>query len=120
MNRLIEIRSYKLKPGSGAEFHALVANRSVPLLAQSGMDVVAFGQSEHDPDAYYLIRAYESLDHLRSSQDAFYASSAWRQGPREAIVALIEEDANAVLWLSSEAVNAIRLSHANKSGRSVA
>jgi hypothetical protein len=119
MNRLVEIRSYKLKPGSGAEFHGIVANRSVPLLVQSGMDVVAFGQSEHDPDAYYLIRAYASLEQLRSSQDAFYASPAWRQGPREAIVALIEEDANAVLWLSSEAVDAIRRSHAIESGRNV-
>jgi hypothetical protein len=111
MDRLIEIRSYKLKPGSGAEFHSLVANKSVPLLVQWGVDVVAFGQSEHDADAYYLIRAYDGVEHLRSSQDAFYASPSWRQGPREAIVALIETDANAVLWLSAEAVDAIRLSH---------
>lgn len=120
MNRLIEIRSYKLKPGSGAEFHDLVAHQSVPLLAQSEMDVVAFGQSEHDADAYYLIRAFESLDHLRASQDAFYTSPAWRQGPREAIVSLIEEDSNAVLWLCVEAISAIRLSHAIKGGRGVA
>ena len=110
MNRLVEIRTYKLKPGSGAAFHALVANQSVPLLAQWGMEVIAFGQSEHDPDAYYLIRAYESMEHLRLSQEAFYASPAWRQGPREAIVSLIEADANAVLWLSPEAIAAIRLS----------
>jgi quinol monooxygenase YgiN len=110
MNRLVEIRTYKLKPGSGAAFHALVASQSVPLLAQWGMEVVAFGQSEHDPDGYYLIRAYESMEHLRSSQEAFYASPAWRQGPREAIVSLIEADANAVLWLSPEAIAAIRSS----------
>lgn len=65
----------------------------------------------HASDAYYLIRGYESMEHLQSSQDAFYASAAWRQGLREAIVALIEADANAVMWLSSEAVEAMRQSH---------
>lgn len=111
MKRLVEIRTYKLKPGSGPAFHVLVSTRSIPLLAEWGMEVVAFGQSVHDPDGYYLIRAYDDLEHLRSSQEAFYASPAWRQGPREAIVSLIEQDANAVLWLSPEAIDAVRLSH---------
>ena len=112
MKRVVEIRSYKLKRGSGDEFHALVRNHSVPLLRSAGMEVVAFGQSLDDPDAYYLIRSYESMEHLKSSQEAFYASTAWRQGPREAIVALIESDIDAVLSLTGEAVEALRESHA--------
>jgi hypothetical protein len=108
--RVIEIRSYQLQPGSGAVFHDLVRNRSLPLLEAAGTDVVAHGPSLHDPDAYFLIRAYDSIEHLRASQEAFYSSPAWRQGPREAIVALIERDVNAVLWLSAEAVEAMRRS----------
>jgi quinol monooxygenase YgiN len=108
MNRLIEIRSYKLKPGSGSRFHQLVANQSIPLLDELGMEVVAYGQSLHDPDSYYLIRAYNDLDHLNSSQEAFYSTDAWRKGPREAIIELIESDSNAVLWLSQEAIEEIR------------
>ena len=110
MRRLVEIRSYKLKPGSGARFHELVLRQSIPLLKAAKMEVVAFGPSLHDPDAYFLIRAYDSVEHLESSQQAFYASAPWRQGPREAIIAHIESDANSVLWLSSEAVEAIRTS----------
>lgn len=111
MTRLVEIRSYKLKPGSGARFHELVSNQSVPILREWGMDVVAFGQSLHDPDAYYLMRSYNDLDHLKSSQDAFYATAAWRMGPRGVIVELIESDSNTVLWLTDEVVNAIKASH---------
>ena len=107
MNRLIEIRSYKLKSGSGARFHVLVSKQSVPLLNEWGMEVVAYGQSLHDPDSYYLIRAYNNLDHLNSSQEAFYSTDAWRKGPREAIIELIESDFNAVLWLTPEAIEAI-------------
>jgi len=110
MNRLVEIRTYRLKPGSGARFHDLVSNQSVPLLRAWGMEVVAFGPSVHDPDAYFLLRAYDDLAHLQASQDAFYATEAWRQGPREAIIELIQSDADAVLWLSPHAIEAIRTS----------
>jgi len=108
MRRLVEIRSYKLKPGAGAKFHDLVTTQSMPLLRERNMEVVAFGPSLDDPDAYFLVRAYDSLDHLRSSQEAFYASDAWRKGPRQSIIELIESDWNVVLWLTSQAVAAIR------------
>lgn len=108
MQRIVEIRTYRLKPGSGAAFHALVSQQSVPLHAAAEMDVVAHGISLHEADAYYLIRSYESLEQLKTSQRDFYASTAWRQGPREAIIGLIESDANVVLPLSSEAIDALR------------
>jgi hypothetical protein len=110
MQRLVEIRSYKLKPGSGSKFHNLVVTQSMPLLREHGTEVVAFGQSLHDPDAYFLVRAYDSLDHLRSSQDAFYSSAAWKSGPRQSIIELIEADWDIVLWLTRVAVDAMRSS----------
>ena len=108
MQRLVEIRSYRLKPGSGPRFHDLVVNESLPLLQKCGMEVVAFGPSVHDADAYFLVRAYDSLDHRRSSQEAFYSSDAWRNGPRQSIVELIESDWDIVLWLTRAAIDAMR------------
>jgi quinol monooxygenase YgiN len=106
--RVVEIRSYRLKPKSVEAFHALVAEESVALQRAAGIDVVAYGRSLHDADAYFLIRAFDSMEHLQRSQDAFYASAAWRHGPREAIVALIESDANTVLLLSAQAIESMR------------
>jgi len=54
---VIEIRSYRLKPGTGAILHSLVAETSMPLMQAAGMIVVAYGQSLNDPDHYYLMRA---------------------------------------------------------------
>lgn len=108
MARLIEIRSYVLKPGTGAEFHRLVRDESVPLHAGWGIDVVAFGQSLHDPDAFYLIRAYEDPAHLESAQAGIYGSAAWRDGPRDAIVSLILSDTTAVMWLDAGAIDQLR------------
>lgn len=108
MKRLVEIRSYNLKPGSRGEFHRLVMEASLPLLKRWGVDVVAFGPSPHDEDSYYLIRTYESLAQRQTSQDAFYGSDDWRQGPREAIVSLIESDTSIVLEMDTHVVDTLR------------
>lgn len=108
MSRIVEIRSYNLRQGSGAAFHALVREKSLPLLREWKVDVVAIGPSMHDPDSYLLIRAYDSLEHRQRSQDEFYGSAAWREGPREAIMAFIESYTTVVLEMSDAAVGALR------------
>jgi hypothetical protein len=94
---IVEIRSYRLKPGSGAAFHRTVLEESLPMLERWGVEVVAFGPSLDDEDSYVLIRAYPSLEERQRSQDAFYGSDEWRNGPREAIVSCIESDISVVL-----------------------
>ena len=108
MKRLVEIRSYKLKAGATAAFQNAFVTAAVPLLRQWGTDVVAFGPSPHEADTYYLIRSYASLEDLQARQDAFYGSDAWRKGPRESIVSLIESCLNTVLWLSPASIDDLR------------
>ena len=101
MAGVVEIRTYKLLAGSGAEFHRLVVEDSLPMLERWGVRVLAHGPSLDDPDLYYLVRAYPSLDELQRSQDAFYGSDEWREGPREPIVSLIESSISVVLAAES-------------------
>ena len=108
MKRLVEVRSYNLKRGHREEFHRLVVEKSLPLLRKWAVDVVDFGPSPHDEDSYYLIRAYGSLAERLSSHEAFYASHEWRDGPRAAIIALIESDASIVLELDAATVDLLR------------
>ena len=110
MKRLVEIRSYRLQPGAGARLHELFVTRALPMLRAARMDVVAHGASLHDADAYFLVRAFDDLAHRQASQNAFYGSDAWRQGPREEILALIAVYTDTVLWLPAEAVEAMRRS----------
>lgn len=67
------------------------------MLKRWGVDVVAYGASLDDGDLYYLLRAYPSVEELQRSQDAFYGSDEWCEGPREEIVALIESSISVVL-----------------------
>ena len=108
MSRVIEIRTYQLLPETGERFHRLFAERSRPLLEKAGHDVVAFGRSLEDPDAWFLIRAYDDLEHRRASQDAFYGSAAWREGPREAMLSLIDRYQTVVVEADEAAIEALR------------
>ena len=78
------------------------------MLKRWNVDVVAYGPSPHDKDSYYLIRRYDSLAQREESENAFYGSDEWRQGPREAILALIENYTEIVLELDEVTVQGLR------------
>jgi hypothetical protein len=108
MNSFIEIRSYNLKPGTRDEFHRLFLEEALPMLRRWNVDVVAYGPSLHDENSYYLIRRYDSLAHRERSENSFYGSDEWRQGPREPILALIENYTELVLALDEPTVEGLR------------
>jgi hypothetical protein len=108
MNHFVEIRSYNLKPGRRAEFHRLFSQEAFPLLKRWNVDAVMYGPSLHDANSYYLMRRYDSLAHYDQSGNAFYDSEEWKQGPREAIIALIENYTEVVLELDEVAVQGLR------------
>ena len=108
MKHLVEFRSYILKPASRDKFHQIVTEQSMPMLKRWNMDVVAYGPSPHDENSYYLIRRFDSLAHHKQSEDAFYGSDEWKQGPREAIIACIESSTEFVLELDDVAVQELR------------
>ena len=97
MAGVLEIRTYKLLPGAGGEFHRTVVEEVMPLLERWGTNVVAFGPSLDGADLYFLLRRYESVADLQASQDEFYGSDEWRSGPREAIVSRIESSISVVI-----------------------
>ena len=109
MKKFVEIRSYNLKPGTRAEFHRVASAESIPMLKRWGVDVVAFGSSPHDGDTYYLIRAYQSLADRQASQDTFYGSAEWRDGPRAAMVAPIVSYTSIVIEMEPQVVDALRV-----------
>ena len=108
MIHFVEIRSYNLKPGSRDEFQRLFLNVALPLLERWNVDVVAYGPSLHDENSYYLMRRFDSLAHRDESENTFYGSAEWRQGPREAILALIENYTEIVLELDDRTVQGLR------------
>lgn len=108
MSHFVEVRSYTLKPGTRDEFHRLFLEQAYPMLKRWNVDVVAYGPSLHDENSYYLMRRFDSLAQREQSEDAFYGSDEWRQGPRESILALIETYTEFVLELDEATVQGLR------------
>ena len=108
MNHFIEVRTLNLKPGSREEFHRLYVEKALPLLKRWDFDVVAYGPSLHDENTYFVIRRYDSLAQREQMEDAYYASDDWRKGPREEMLALIENYTDIVFELAEVAVQGLR------------
>ena len=108
MQRLVEIRTYRLKPGTRNAFHQAMHSRDVPMLKARGMNVVAYGPSDHEEETYFLARAYADRAALEREQKAFYTSNEWITGPRQDLVARIDTYLNTLVWLSDEAVQSLR------------
>jgi len=108
MKHFVEIRSLNIKPGTREEFHGLYIEEALPLLKRWNFDVVAHSPSLHDENSYYVIRRFDSLAQREQMEDAYYASDDWRQGPREAVLALIENYMDIVLELDEVTVQGLR------------
>src|ERR1051325_154717 len=108
MNHLIEIRSILLKPGKRQEFHQLYMAEALPLLKRWNFDVVAHGPSLHDEDSYYVIRRYDSLAQREEMEDTYYGSDDWRPGPRERMLALMENYTDIVFELDVATLQGLR------------
>lgn len=106
--RLVEIRSYRLRPGTWTEFERRFRDEALPLLEASGIDVVGFGRSPDDPNAAFLIRAFADLAEREAQESAFYGDDAWRGGPRAAILACIDTYTDTVLTLDVATVDGMR------------
>ncbi len=113
MSLLIEIRTYRLKSSSHDVFHEAMCDRAVPFIRSKGMDVVAFGASDHEEQTYFLIRAYKNRSALEAEQTEFYSSPEWQNGPRQDLVDHIETYMNTLITLSPEAVESIRTYNLN-------
>ncbi|HZE37925.1 MAG TPA: NIPSNAP family protein [Stackebrandtia sp.] len=108
---ILEIRTYRLKPGTREEFVRVMRQESIPLLAAHGIAVVDCGASLFDEDGFeeaYLMRSFASLEQRDAQEEAFYSSPQWRQGPREAILSRIESYHTVVMEASDAAVAALR------------
>lgn len=107
---LLEIRTYRLKPGTVGEFHRVVTEQCVPLLRRAGITVVKFGPSEQEEDGatdYVLLRAFPSGTLRDEQENLFYGSRAWRDGPRADVLARIESYHTVVLTFPAAALTAL-------------
>jgi ketosteroid isomerase-like protein len=106
--RVLEIRSYNLKPSTRERFHRRFLEEALPMLKRWNVDVVAYGPSLHDADSYYLMRSFPGLEERERAEGAFYGSDEWQQGPREAVLADIDSYTTVVMRVDDATLAGVR------------
>jgi ketosteroid isomerase-like protein len=107
-SRMVEIRSYNLKPGTRDRFHQLFLKEALPMLKRWQVDVIAYGPSLHDQDSYFLMRGFDGIDLRQKQEDAFYGSEEWIKGPRERVLADIDSYTTIVVRLDGATTEGLR------------
>jgi NIPSNAP len=108
---ILEIRTYRLVPGEGPAFLEVMNDEVIPLLQESGIDVVRCGLSlikENGHEEAYLLRAFSSVESHAQLEDEFYTSDRWMKGPRKAVVSRITDYHSVVIEVAAETIEAMR------------
>jgi NIPSNAP len=87
---VLDLRTYQLVPGGGAEFDRIFREHSLPMLERHEIEVVGYGPSLEDADLYFLMRAFPSAARRDGQLAAFYGSDEWRENHSDAVLALID------------------------------
>ena len=75
---IVEVRSYRIKPGKRAEFIELFETRAVPAQRQYGIQIVGPFLDVENPNKFVFLRSFPSLEDRDRMKDAFYGGELWK------------------------------------------
>lgn len=75
---IVEVRSYRIKPGHRAEFIKLFEMRAIPALRSYGMTILGPLLDVENPNKFVWLRGFPSLEERDRMKDAFYGSELWK------------------------------------------
>jgi len=77
-NMIVEVRSYRVKPGRRAEFIELFEKRAIPALRAHGMQVLGPLLDLENPNKFVWLRSFPSLEERERMRNEFYEGKLWK------------------------------------------
>jgi hypothetical protein len=74
---LLEVRLFKLRPGTREEFDRISREGTIPLMRSLGIKVVAHGPSANNENGYFLVRAFSSDEQRVEQSQSLYVQPEW-------------------------------------------
>ena len=87
---IVEMRTYKLKPGKRDEFLAIFRRKSLPAHAEIGMKILGPWLSIEDPDTFFFMRGFPDLASREPMKAKFYEGELWKTELEELLMPMIE------------------------------
>jgi NIPSNAP protein len=97
---IVEVRSYRIKPGRRGEFIQFFETRAMPALRSHGMRIIGPFLDLENPNKFVWLRIFPSLDERDRMRTAFYEGELWKN-ELEAIAMPLLESYDVVLCESS-------------------
>ena len=88
---IVEMRTYKLKPGTRSEFLEIFRTRSMPAHAEIGMRILGPFLSIEDPDTFFFMRGFPDLASRDPMKERFYEGELWKRELETLLMPMIEK-----------------------------
>jgi len=88
---IIEMRTYKLKPGKRAEFLEIFHAKSMPAHAEIGMKILGPFLSIEDADTFFFMRGFPDLASREPMKAQFYEGELWKRELEYVLMPMIEK-----------------------------
>ena len=103
---IIEMRTYKTKPGKRSQFLEVFRSKSIPAHLEIGMKILGPFLSVEDPDTFFFMRGFPDLPSREPMKAKFYEGELWKSELEGVLMPMLEkyevvvvEDAdNLVRW----------------------
>jgi hypothetical protein len=87
---IVEVRSYRIKPGKRDEFINLFETRAVPAQRTYGINVNGPFLDVENPNKFVFLRSFPSLEERERMKEAFYGSELWKNELEELAMPLLD------------------------------
>ena len=90
MSRVVEMRTYKLKPGKREEFLKIFRAQSMPAHREIGMPIVGPFLCR-GPEAFFFMRIFPDLASREPMKSSIYEGSLWKNELENRLMPMIEK-----------------------------
>jgi len=103
---IIEMRTYKTKPGCRSQFLEIFRRKSIPAHAEIGMKILGPFLSVEDADTFFFMRGFPDLQSREPMKAKFYEGELWKSELENILmpmlekyeVVLVEDEEEMVRW----------------------
>ena len=88
---VIEMRTYKTKPGCRAKFLEIFRRKSIPALTEIGVRILGPFLSVEDPDTFFFMRGFPDLASREPMKAKFYEGELWKGELENVLMPMLEK-----------------------------
>jgi hypothetical protein len=88
---IIEMRTYKTKPGKRDQFLEIFRSKSVPAHEEIGMKILGPFLSIEDPDTFFFMRGFPDLASREPMKAKFYEGELWKRELEAVLMPMLDK-----------------------------